>query len=77
MKIAIHADFGDTIVLHEGFDQCALFSALLKLGCLFFCESFLWTETHTTFFGLLNAIHLPLCTYLRFELSNGTKHVEQ
>jgi hypothetical protein len=35
------------------------------------------SEPHASRFGFLDAIHLSFGTYLRLELRNGSKHIEQ
>ena len=63
--------------MHQRFDQCPLFSPLLKFGNLFWGQFFLSAKVYAALFSLLNPIHLPLGPDFCFKLPNRAEHVKQ
>jgi hypothetical protein len=76
-EIAIHADFGDAVVMHQRFNACALLSSVLEFNDLRPRQFLLPAEVYATLFGFLNAIHLPFGAYFGLKLSNRAEHVKQ
>lgn len=76
-EVAIHADLGETVIAHEGFNQGALSTPVPQFTPLRTRQFFLPAEVNAPRVGFLNPLPLPFRTELGLKLGNRPQHVKE